>query len=741
VSSGARIKVLIVASWVLFLLLATRLYALQVKHHDEFQVRAERRRRRVDFEAPRRGRIVDRNGTVLAFDRPIEDVIVDVTELDPSLELVPALARATRAPIHEVARRFREARALVREGAHVAEVARAVDEPGRLRAERLAARFPGLATAPLADGGFAVMAPASIVSARDEALDRLAAILGQEAPALRALVQKREDEIREIKDRYARLHAWSEPIVVAEDVGFDQAAAVEEASVETPGIGVQRRFQRTYPQGSLAAHVVGYIQNLSDAEVAAAKKAGTLLDEDEGAGGLLLGVTRELPEGARLRSQPVGRAGLEAKLDRRLAGVPGARVVERDAGDRSRETLLEIKARDGEDVTVTLDSAIQAACEAALDEGLAKHGEPGAGGAVALLSIETGDVLALASGPRYDPTAIRRDFALLRADPASPLLHRAVEPVPPGSTFKALSAFAFFGGDGGLSPETRFVCEGALVPGKKGFHCDATHGPSVGLELALAESCNVFFFRAADARGVDPLAAWAARVGFGALVGQSIPGERRGRFPDRDWKQRRLEDALATRDLRTRELAEVGALSPEALAEARAKLEHATRVAEAYSRDLVFGPGSVRNAAIGQGDDLATPVQVARLAALVGSGGRVPELRLLASDARTEEVVALDPRVLALVQAGLAGCVQHGTASKTPLAGLDVAGKTGTAERAAKEPNYAWFMGYYPASAPEIAFAVLIDRTAGHGGDVCAPIARKAIDAYARSRGEQPKRR
>ncbi|MBI3726388.1 hypothetical protein HY251_20880 [bacterium] len=737
-----RIRVLLVAAWLALGCLATRLYSLQVVRGDELRAKAERRRRKVELLPPRRGRILDAKGRVLALDRPAQDVTVELPELDPSLELVRVLAWATRSTTDEVARSFRGARARVRAGARTAIVAHAKDSAARDRVLRLSSRFPGISIAPAVSSGCSVAAPDSLLGARDRTLDRLSVILDREPALVRALVQAREDEIRAIPDRYERLRAWNEPIVVARDVSFDLAARVEEASFETPGVSLARTYGRSYPWGPLAAHVLGYLGKLSDAEQEKLKRDGLLLDES--ADELLLSGTCEIAEGCRLRRQLVGRSGLEARLDSRLAGVPGARVVERDAALRSRETLVCVAPRDGDDVRLTIDAELQAAAEAALDLALAKHGTERAGGAAVLVSIETGDVLALASAPRFDANEVARVYGSLLADPASPLVDRAVEPAPPGSTLKVLSAFAFFGGDG-LSPRTTFTCEGALFPGKKGFHCDAVHGSQVGLERALSHSCNVFFFRASDAtEDAWRLSSWAERAGLGRLASHEIPQERKGSFPDPSWKQRRLEEAARTAEARREKLlsfpASGSVLEREIL---RSRVRRADDRRSRCAQDLAFGPGDRRNAAIGQGDVLTTPLQIARLAALVANGGRSPRARFLATDEEAEEIVSLDPDVLALVRAGLAGCVERGTASSSHvgLHGLDVAGKTGTAERRAGEPNYAWFMGYYPASRPEVAFAALVDRTHGHGGDVCGPIARALVTAYARSRGEEPKRR
>ena len=695
-NAPGRVQLLVLGAWAAFAGLGSRLYALQIRRGDEFKTRAERRRRRVDFLPPRRGKLLDRKGRPFAFDRSVHDVVIELTELDPALDLVPRIGRATRAPIHEVAHLLREAREKARAGAAAVTVGIAQDEPARQRAAKLAARFQGLTTAPRAAGGFAVMMPAAFVGQRDKTLARLAELLGEEPAALRALVQAREDEIRAIPDgkdgkgRDQRHQAWGEPVLVAQEVTFDKAAAVEEASVNLTGFSVVNRFVRAYPRGQVAAHLVGFLGSLSEDEAQDLRSDGRLVDESRDAGGLLLGLVKELPEGARLRSQPRGRAGLEGRLDSRLTGVPGARVVEHDAADRSREVFLDVPPQDGEDVTLTIDLDLQVAAEKALDEALARHGEPGAGGAAVLLDVRSGEILALASAPRFDPNLIASQIAELGHDPARPFCHRAVAAVPPGSTFKVVSSFAYFtggsGAEAGLSLDFSSDCEGVLVHGQNAFHCAEVHGVGVHLPAALEHSCNIFFFRAADARGSDPLREWAGKLGFGKLVAPPLPLEQAGHVP--------------------------GGVGP-----------------------------IVRNAAIGQGNVLATPLQVAKLAAIVAEDGRVPAVSILAGESgrgRGGDSLDFDPRVLAQVKDGLVGCVQrHGTASgeKVCLHDLDVAGKTGTAERRKGEPNYAWFMGYYPASHPEVAFSVLMDRTNAHGGDCCGPVARKLLDAW---RTERP---
>jgi penicillin-binding protein 2 len=481
--------------------------------------------------------------------------------------------------------------------------------------------------------------------------------------------------------------------------------------------------------------------------VAAARDraAGLLLDDDPGALGLLMGERATLPEGARLREEPYGRTGVERALDGELHGRPGVRVVVRDARGRARDTLTEVAPADGRDVRLTIDADLQAAAERALDEAVVRHGDPRAGGAAVVLDLRTGDALVVASAPRFDPNVMGARFDEWRDDPRLPLLDRSVSAFAPGSTWKPISSFALTDPtvEGSVPLGWTTDCEGRLFRNvTSAFRCDGVHG-TTDLPRALERSCNVFFFRAADKVGMDAMADWAERLGLGRrLLG--LPGERAGHIPRTTSKGARLRSAAAAVSARwSSTIAALAArgMDPDA---ARAALRHLDRAVwwlECCAADRVPLPGDARNAFIGQGTVLATPVQIAYLAEVLATGGHAPAPRFDADAPVTVRDVDLPPATLAKVREGLRRVVLHGTGSdpRYGLSRLDVAGKTGTAERNKDQPKLAWFMGYYPASRPEISFAVLVDRTAGHGGDVCAPVCRSIIDAYeAVKRGDDP---
>lgn len=741
--SPRRHKALGVVALGVLLLLTGRLYALTVLRHGELRAKAQRRSRRADVLPARRGQVLDRHGRPLALDLPVDDVAVDLTELDPALDLVVPLARALGLERQAAWERLRAARDLALEAS--------VDEPlepvvvggaplaqaERVRkalrgAEGLSLRFEA--------SGLAVLADPARLLACGRTVAALAPLLEASASDVAAAVEAEVAEILAEDDRDERVTRWRRPLVVCTEASFEVVARVSERQDDLPGVRVVRRYRRLYPRGEVAAHLVGTIGKPT-AEEQARDRAGELLVDDGGqALGLLMGERAALPEAARLRDQPYGRSGVERAFDAALSGRPGVRVIVRDARGRPRSTLADLPPQDGRDVRTTVDVELQQALEGALDQAVAKHGDAQAGGAAVVIDLRQGDVLALASSPRYDPNALGAQFDAHAADPRRPLFDRSVAAFPPASTWKVLTAFAMTDPELETSVPLGWTtdCQGKLFPGKAGaFRCDGLHGPT-DLGRGLERSCNVFFFRAADKVGLDAMAAWAQRLGLGQrLLG--LPGERVGLVPASGMKETRLERAVE--GFHERWAGTVDALSlqghdPRKVEGALRRMDRAVWWLACCVGDRVPRPGDARNAFIGQGDVMATPVQIAWLAALVATGGRAPLPRVDADAPVTIHDAQLPAGTLARVRDGLRRVVTRGTASdpRFGLRGRDVAGKTGTAERRKDQPKLAWFMGYYPASRPEIAFAVLVDRTEGHGGEVCAPVTKALIDAVEKGR-------
>lgn len=545
------------------------------------------------------------------------------------------------------------------------------------------------------------------IAPRGRILDRNGVELVTNRPTLAVLVDpsQRENEelfarlsalldvpVADIKERIASVKESAlTPRVVAIDVPMSSVAYLAEHAAEFPGVEVQTRAVRQYPQGALAAHVLGYTGEIS---------------EDE----------QSSPEFADYHpTDVVGKAGAERSFESVLQGDRGTRLVEVDAAGNPRRVLKQIEPEAGRDVVLTIDSKAQRVAEKALGDALKdahreKYRKAKAGSIVAL-DVRTGEVLAMASAPSYDPSVFlggvssKQWRSLTSTSSEYPLTNRAImAQYPSASTFKAFTGLA------GLQyKKTRqwatYDCQGKWIgmgeQWKKYCWNRSGHGTESFVD-GIVDSCDTVFYEVGYAFYKDKgekLQKYARSFGYGSSTGIDLPGEADGRMPDAAWKKKWNEDY------------------PE------------------YQRWL---PGDTVNLAIGQGDMLATPLQVAASYAGIANGGKVmrPHVlrQVLGSDGtpvRSEEPsVAFTPQVsknnLAIMRSALVQVTERGTAQGA-FRGFDtqVAGKTGTAQVAGKD-DYAWFVGFAPANNPRYVVAVVVEQ-GGHGGSVAAPAARQVL--------------
>jgi penicillin-binding protein 2 len=323
------------------------------------------------------------------------------------------------------------------------------------------------------------------------------------------------------------------------------------------------------------------------------------------------------------------------------------------------------------------------------------------------LDVRTGQVLAAASGPRFDPRILTEgnavDWRAIQADPRRPLFHRATEAtLPPGSVFKIVSAVALLQ-EGFIDPGATLTCLGYLdSPERYRCYTFKHHGVGhgeVSLVSALARSCNVFFFDAARRSGSGPLLDWADRLGLGQTTGIDLPGEKPGSLPRAVTNQRNNR-----------------------------------------------ADGEALQLAIGQGRLTVTPLQMARLLGTIANGGQLIHPRVVSRvgvvgpqgrdidshlEAKMEAVPELTAGTLQLVRKGLWEVVASpaGTGHKSVYwPRVPIAGKTGTAESGGGRPDHAWFAGYAPANRPRVAFVVVLEH-AGTGGTAAGPVARGLVEA------------
>ncbi len=378
-----------------------------------------------------------------------------------------------------------------------------------------------------------------------------------------------------------------------------------------------------------------------------------------------------------------GRAGLEQAADTRLSGTPGGQLITVNVTGYKHSTTNRAAVA-GEDLRLTLDLALQQELERLLS---------GYRAAGVILDPRNGDVLALASRPAFDPNEMSPSISheawrRLQSDTGRPLLNRAISGVyPPGSIFKPVVALAALAR--GVSPEATITCTGVYPIGD--IHCwlRAGHG-ALPMRKALEQSCNPFFCALGVQVGLESIRDMSLQFGLGTRTGIGIGGELPGLVPSDAWKRRRHRDAWRT--------------------------------------------GDTANLSIGQGALLVTPLQMAVYAGALANGGRVLRPRLILDPAHPEgecqQRVALPAGDFETVRLGLRDVVhaEHGTGKRAAVAGLAMAGKTGTAEYGMRgqRRKHTWMIAFAPFDAPRVAMAILVED-GDSGGLTAAPIVRQLM--------------
>ena len=458
------------------------------------------------------------------------------------------------------------------------------------------------------------------------------------------------------------------PLIVWEHLDDAALAHFTESRSTFPGVDVFVQPERIYPQGRLAAHLLGY----------AGRDDLTAAVRSEDYHFHLPGLQ--------------GRNGLEKEYDDLLCGIPGGQLIRVDAAGYRHDEWITRQPVPGHDITVTLDSDIQASLETAL---------AGVRGAGVVLDPRNGDILALASTPSFDPNTLTPapSPALWRAlleDPDRPLINRAIAGCyPPGSTFKpfvALAAQTL----GNLPPDTTFICNGSFQLGNRIIHCASgeRHG-TVDMRKAIEVSCNVYFCNLASTMGYDPIGSVAQQVGFGRKSGIDLPGETTGLLPSPNWKQEHMQEA--------------------------------------------WSAGDTCNTAIGQGNLQVSPLQMAVATAALANGGRVLRPRLMraggATDGDLVSQTGWPTAAVDLVHAGMLDVVSgdEGTGHRARVAGMNVAAKTGTAEyRIDGQPKkYGWMISFAPAEAPRVVVVMVVEEAQTGGLTVGPRLQRVLLTIFA----------
>jgi len=492
------------------------------------------------------------------------------------------------------------------------------------------------------------------------------------------------------------------PMLVSEDVSRRQLALIETYQDSLPGVDVIITPIRSYPYKQHAAHAIGYMN-----EVSAAELDGMTENSNN---------TEDYRSGDR-----IGRMGIERAYEKILRGRRGWRKLLVDARGVSlkqqEKRLAELGGEwrrepvPGKDITLTIDMELQRIVEAAF------RGHPS--GAAVVTDVNTGRVMAALSKPAYDPNLLTSGLTVeqnreLNENPFRPRIDKTLfENYFPGSTFKPFSAIAALE-DGLVDPDEQIRCKGYLEFGRRTFKCSHTHG-LVNLHDALVKSCNVYFFNLAEKTGMNRIARYASDFGFGIRTGIGYNSEVPGFIPTRSWYDEKFPGQ--------------------------------------------FRIGFTLNAAIGQGNTKVTLMQLAAAYSAIANQGTLykPMIvdRIESSDGEviksfSPEVrrrVHVRPEYLARLTDALVGVVsnQEGTAYDINDDSISIAGKTGTAQVARRRRrkgesmerywyynrDHAWFSAFAPATDPQISVVVMIEH-GGHGGRFAAPIAAQIIKGYFR---------
>jgi penicillin-binding protein 2 len=497
----------------------------------------------------------------------------------------------------------------------------------------------------------------------------------QTLTTLTELLNLTVDDVARIIDEL-KVKRGYQPIQVAENVPYENYAAVTVRLPELPGVQPMRGFSRFYPAGPAVGHLIGYVGAASAAEYE--KEPNPLL----------------ITPGFK-----IGKEGLEETLDKRLRGAPGGQRVELTARGKLVRELTPKPDRSGATVPLAIHADLQEFAARRLGE---------ESGSVVVLDCVTGDILALVSMPAYDPNSFsdgigRTEWGMLSEDPRRPLLNKVLNALyPPGSTIKPMGALALLAN--GVEPQERIFCPGGYRLGNRFFRCLGRHG-AVDMRRAIAKSCNTYFYAMGHRVGYDKIAPMAKRLGLGQKFDLPVVSQSYGTVPDSEWKERRY----------------------------------------AKNKRLIERPdwtaSDTLNASIGQGYLIINPLQLAVMGGRIASGRDI-QPRLVGVSTKPAPLLGIPQEHLDAVRGGMWQVVNgDGTAgaSRITLPGIEMSGKTGTAQvrrlsaSASRGQGGDWkyrdhglFVCFAPSANPRFAASVIIEHGLG-GARAAAPVAKDVL--------------
>jgi len=471
-----------------------------------------------------------------------------------------------------------------------------------------------------------------------------------------------------------------ESYMIMENIEKEKALIIEEKTKGMAGVKLESSAIRKYTDGKCFSPVIGYSGRINKKEL------------------------EEHPD--YLMTDIIGKDGLEYEYESDLRGIYGITEVEVDSLGRVNRTMQKTDPIAGDNLVLNIDADLQSRLYKDIEEMAIKQ-EGSTGGSVVAIDPRSGAVLALVSYPSYDNNLFAggistADYSALLNDPNKPLFNRALEAeYPPGSTFKPMMAAAAL--EENIISPTRTINDGGSISiGGWVFNDWKAHG-TVNLVKAIAQSCNVYFYTVGggygDIKGLgaDRIKKYANLFGLGVLTGIDLPGEKPGLIPDEAWKKE--------------------------------------------TRSEPWYIGDTYHMSIGQGDVLATPLQIANYTAAIANGGTVyqPQVVDKIVDASGNVVRDIEPKVLASdfispknmdwVQKGMLENVLTGSGRALSTLPVQAAGKTGTAQYAGNTKTHAWYTVYAPYENPEIVMAIMLEG-GGEGHDASVPIAKDILEWY-----------
>lgn len=528
-------------------------------------------------------------------------------------------------------------------------------------------------------------------AARGKILDRFGQILAESQPVFSVFLYPTGQEteadlsriafilkmpVAEIFDRIKKNSSEVlAPVLLKDRLSFSEVMRLEEEKYRRPGLIIQKRALRFYPNDSALAHILGYVGLISEEEL---KKIS--------------------PEKFYATNDFIGKDGVEVLFEELLKGKNGGQQIAVDAAGRLINILESIPPMAGDDINLTIDLDLQKKAEQALGP---KRG------AVVVLEARTGEVLAMVSHPTFNPNMfsqpISPGFWQFQERLGKPFFNRAINAYPPGSVFKMITAIAGLE-SGQLREQDTFYCPGFLKLGVRTAFCWEKKGHGlVDLMRAIVNSCDVAFYNIGLRLGLETITDWAKKFGFGTKTGLELPGEASGFLPSKQWKTERRREAWYPGDT-------INVAIGQGFIQAT-PLQVAVFMECLANDGIYYSPKIVRKS---------------------------PGENEKKSGAQKEKIlgeVEISSATLQFIKESMRQVVKVGTGQAAQMQDLEIAGKTGTAEDPPRYPAHAWFACFAPYQNPELAIAVFVEQ-GGHGGAVAAPIAKEIVQWWWEKKGQ-----